>query len=234
MRCRPEHQTAGGFAVEPVGQCRPARQPVAQMRETSLRGSAPPFGPRCTEMPAGLSMMSISPSRWSTRARISSSVAALRIEVRQVGYRVHAETLSRQPRQRRPQRTEKAGAVVCPAASAHVVRDRLGDHELVEASDGPRHGSTDRGALIRADWATTSPTHDDAIAMDATPGMSPKRVRRWSSPPRSPEILAPVAQPSHRRGPKNRSSSSSPGSTARAKPRPSASSLRSFAPKGTT
>ena len=32
---------------------------------------APPLGPRCTGRPAGLSMTSISPSRWSTRAWIS-------------------------------------------------------------------------------------------------------------------------------------------------------------------
>src|ERR1700761_1813628 len=37
----------------------------------------PPFGPLCTGMPAGFSITSINPSRWSTRARISSSVGWL-------------------------------------------------------------------------------------------------------------------------------------------------------------
>src|SRR6266566_2336562 len=37
---------------------------------------APPFGPRCTGSPAGLSITSISPSRWSTRAWISSAVSS--------------------------------------------------------------------------------------------------------------------------------------------------------------
>ena len=37
---------------------------------------APPLGPRCTGSPAGLSITSINPSRWSTRAWICSAVSS--------------------------------------------------------------------------------------------------------------------------------------------------------------
>ncbi len=62
-----ENEAAGCIAVEPVRQRRRARQPEAQRVKVIFeRFSAPSllFGaPRCTAMPAGLSITSISPSR---------------------------------------------------------------------------------------------------------------------------------------------------------------------------
>jgi hypothetical protein len=57
-----EHQAAGRIAVEPMRQGGRTRQPEAQRAEISSR-LAPPLGPRCTAMPAGLSTTSIKPSR---------------------------------------------------------------------------------------------------------------------------------------------------------------------------